>query len=62
MTAKLGGSLNDPKILSHMPTLGTPFIILPIFSLAASPSSSRSFYKVFLSQNFDRSSVSPTCS
>ena len=27
---KLGESLNDPKILSHMPTLSTPYIILPI--------------------------------
>ena len=36
MLLKLGGSLNDPKILSHMPTLSTLYVILHIISLATS--------------------------
>ena len=35
----MGGSLNDPKILSRVPSFSTPSIILPVLSVPASPKS-----------------------
>ena len=33
----MGVSLNDPKIIGIMPILSTPYVIITILSLAASP-------------------------